>query len=327
MTLKRSKFFCTVLVVFSIVLLGTMAIAGSYPDKEIRVIIAYGAGGTSDQQARPLARILRESKDIPKPLLITNMPGAGTRDALYNVARSRPDGYTLLMHHTAFLTMEAMGRLPKELLWHESFTPIMGTLDTPITVVVRKDAPWKTMKDLIADAKKRPGEISWALAGGIGSVVHFTAELIWDETGTKDMFKPIVYPGGAKARAAQLGGHVDVRTATSLDAMKSGSDVRILGITAEERVAALPDVPTMREQGIDVTFALRSGLFAPKNTPQDRIVYLREKIGSVIQNDDWKAFAESMAAVGVYRTGDEFSKVFEQDSQLLKNLATKLNLK
>lgn len=296
------------------------ALGQGLPDKEIRLLVAYKPGGQSDLLARKAAGIIEQNKFFPKPVVIYNLPGAGTRDALRTLREAKPDGSTLLMHHNALLTMFSMGLLP----WnYTEFTCVAQLTEAPMVVVVKADKPWKTLKDLLDDAKKNPNAYSFALQG-VGGNGHLITEKILQES--KAQFKRVAYQGGGDSIAAQLGGHVDVRLSSlveSINYLKAGQ-FRILAVSSKERLPELPDVPTLLESGINIVFTIKNGVLGPKNMNEGTVRALEGLFRKVVESDAFKAFCAENYMRPSFRGSTEYTQAFAGDWGIFKDLGPSL---
>lgn len=287
-----------------------------YPTREVRVIVPYDAGGTSDLVARAVADIARQNNLLSKPMIVTNMPGAGTVDGLNEVKGADPDGQVLTLHHTGFITGYSLGIVP----WtYEEFEMIAQVAEIPSFLAVHNDAPWETLEDLIQDMKARPGQITVSLPA-IGATTHFTYEMMANEAGVEGR---IVVTGGTGQVASLLGKQTDVAV-TAINQFiseKDAGNVRILAVASSKRLETIPDVPTFQELGIDLESYLRLGLFAPKGTPKEVISILEDMAESITKTDQFKRFAETQGLEVTFRNSEEFKSVFDSDNERISGVA------
>ncbi|MGD9125211.1 MAG: tripartite tricarboxylate transporter substrate binding protein, partial [Desulfarculaceae bacterium] len=207
---------------------GTLASAADYPTRQIRVIVPYKPGGGSDVRARLVAKIVRQNKILPVPMVVTNMPGGGAAPGQREVLKARPDGYTVLIHHGQVI----IGNLLGILKWnYDSFAPIAQITENPLVICTHKDKGWKSFKDLLAAAKKDPGKVTWSW-GGMGGHGHFASEALFATTGIK--VRPVAHGGAAESKVALAGGQVDVSVfgVVPLEYVKSGAFVP-LAVTSD----------------------------------------------------------------------------------------------
>ncbi|SFH03103.1 Tripartite-type tricarboxylate transporter, receptor component TctC [Desulfotomaculum arcticum] len=296
-----------------------------YPNKPIKVIIPYAAGGNSDMNARKLAEIIEAEKLLPQPLVVVNMQGGGTVDGLNALKNADPDGYTIMLHHSAILCQANMGQIPYT---YKDFDTVAEVLEQPSVIVAHKDNPWNNSQELLDAAKKDPGKISWTFSG-LGATAHLASEIYWAGTQSRDLFKIVVYQGGADALTAQLGKHVDMRGSTTVDAIryiKSG-DLKAIAVSGEERLEALPDVPTFKELGLADTFTTRQGIFTTKGTPQERIDILADAFLKAVETPEYAEYLETCASQKANKGPKEFEEILAADDAVIANIVSSLDLK
>lgn len=257
--------------------------AQTYPSKPVRLIVPFAAGGSTDVIARILAPKLSEAWG--QQVLVDNRPGGNTTIATELVARAAPDGHTLLVTPAPFTVVPSvMTKLPYDPA--KDFEPITLINTTPMGLVVHPGVPAKNLKELIALAKTRPGQMNFGSSGN-GGVPHLSGELLNTMAGLKIMHVP--YKGNAPALADLVGGHVDMafNGLTSVVSFIKSGRLRVLGVTSIGRTAALPEVPTLDEQGLKGFQAVAwNGLTAPARTPKDVIVRVQESSVRIIKSPD-----------------------------------------
>jgi tripartite-type tricarboxylate transporter receptor subunit TctC len=261
---RRITLVCAALALFGAV--GTAG-ADAWPDKPIRFIVPYTPGGGTDTVSRHITD--RISKDTKWTFILDNKPGAGGNIGLDLIAKARPDGYTIGMGQVSNLAINpaAMARMPFDA--SKDIVPVALIAEQPMVLVVRADSPWQGLGDMVKAAKARPGEIKQALAG-TGTVGHLVGELLARRVGSKVLNVP--YKGAAPALTDLLGGQTDYMFATpqSVMGMLQGGRLRALAVSSSRRVAALPNVPTVAEQGYPGFEAVDwKALVAPAGTPPD----------------------------------------------------------
>ena len=247
----------------------------TYPSRPITLIVPFPPGGVADIVGRPFADAL--SRELKSPVVLENKPGAGGGIGMGAVAKAKPDGYTLLLALSSISILpeadKVLGRAPLYQL--DQFTPIARLTADPTVLAVRADAPWKTLQDFVADARKRPGAITYGSSGNYGTM-HMPMEMFAHTAGLKLLHVP--FTGGGPAVIALLGGQVDALStgpSTVLQHVKAGK-VRVLASWGERRLASLPDVATLSESGYDAVFFQWSALFAPAGTPEPIVARLRD---------------------------------------------------
>jgi tripartite-type tricarboxylate transporter receptor subunit TctC len=238
--------------------------AGKYPERQIRIIVPYPAGGSVDVLGRVLAQRMQENWG--QTVIVENRPGAGTMIGTAAAAKADPDGYTLVIVVSGHATNPALhANMPYDSI--KDFAPIALLARTPVVLYAHPSLPAKDTRELIALGKQKTHTLNFGSAG-IGSMTHLTGELLKDKTGI-DLLH-IVYRGGTPALSDLLAGHLPLQFATVAQALpqyKAGQ-LRALGISSAERYASVPEIPTFREQGIDLVTTEWYGLLAPAGTPR-----------------------------------------------------------
>ena len=267
----------------SFLIIAGVAQAQNYPSKTVRLIVPFAAGGSTDVIARVLAPKLSEAWG--QQVIVDNRPGGNTTIGTDIVAKSAPDGHTLLVTPAPFTVVPSvMTKLPYDPA--RDFEPITLINTTPMGFVVHPGVPAKNLKELIALAKARPGQMNFGSSGS-GGVPHLSGELLNAMAGLKIMHVP--YKGNAPALADLVGGHVDMAfngLTSVMPFIKSGR-LRVLGVTSLGRTAALPDVPTFDEQGLKGFQAVAwNGLTAPARTPKEAIARIQETSARIIKSPD-----------------------------------------
>jgi len=278
--------------------------AQNYPDKSVRVVVGFTAGGPTDVIARIVAQKLSETWG--QQFYIENIPGAGSNTASGMVAKTPPDGYTLLVISTGFVVNPSLyAKVPYDAV--KDFAPITLVAASPNVVSVHPSVPAKTVQELIALIRANPGKYSFA-GPGIGSTPHLSGELFRIRFGLDLVHVP--FPGAAPAVGAAIAGHVPIvfsAVPPAISAIQSGQ-VRALAVTAPKRIPALPDVPTMAESGVaDQEADTLTGIIAPAGTPREIVDKLYREIKRVVALPDVQ---EKLGAVGfqpVVNTPDEFA--------------------
>lgn len=294
-----------------------------YPTRPINLIVPFPPGGNADLNARPLATALE--KILKQPISVINKSGAGGATGMQFAARSKPDGYTLMVALVSICFMPEVDLLYNRPSTYkrEDFAPIARLTADPMVFVVKQDAPWKSLADVVADAKRRPNEIKYSSSGVYG-VIHIGTELFTYAAGIKLSHLPTA--GGAPALTAFLGGHVETLAHSPIVIMphiKSGV-ARPLASFGKNRLPALPDIPTLKELGYDVEFYSWAGLFAPKDTPPEVIKILRKATRQAVDSPEFKTAMNKMQAPIAYLDADEFQKFWYEDYDRLAQAIRKI---
>jgi len=312
--LKRSVTLAATLAVALV--MGVASAQDVYPSKPITLIVPFPPGGVADIVGRPFAEAL--SRELKTPVIIENKPGAGGGIGIGAVAKAKADGYTLLMALSSISILpeadKVLGRAPLYQL--DQFTPIARLTADPTILAVRADSPWKTLQDFVADARRRPGAITYGSSGNYGTM-HVPMEMFAHRADVKLLHVP--FTGGGPAVVALLGGQVDALStgpSTVLQHVKAGK-VRVLASWGDHRLASLPDVKTLTESGFDAVFFQWCALFAPAGTPEPVLSRLREA-ARVAAADP--RFVNTLATVETpvqYLDAPEMRRFWEADAKTL----------
>ena len=298
--------------------IATAAVADeSYPSRPITMVVPFPPGGVADLTARPVGSAME--KVLKQPVAVVNKQGAAGAVGMQSVAVSKPDGYTLLMALSSISIIpeadKLFGRPPAFTV--DQFVPVALISADPTVLVVRSESPWKTAKDFIDDAKKRPGQISYSSSGVYGTL-HMAMELLSQASGIK--LRHVPHAGAGPALTAILGGHVDALAsgpAVVLPHVKSGK-LRALAGWGSQRVTALPDVPTFKELGYpEAEFYIWAGVFAPKGTPEPVLAKLREATRAAVTDPAFKGAMDKLETPVTFKQGEEFQKFFDAGARRL----------
>ena len=233
--------------------------ADSFPNKPIQLVFPFPPGGGMDPVFRALAEAA--SKELGQPVVLINKPGAGGVMGTASVAAmNQADGYTIAVMHNSVIRAPLVQKVNFDPL--KDFTYLTGLFGLTTGIAVAADAPWKSLADLLADAKKRPGAISWGTVGAI-SINRIVAERLARMVGTS--FNTVPFKGGGDAFTALIGHSLDVYGDPGFGHQVRGGRVRLLASFTSERLAGYPNVPTVKELGYDLTIDSPMGLVAPKN--------------------------------------------------------------
>jgi tripartite-type tricarboxylate transporter receptor subunit TctC len=289
----------------------------AYPSRPVQMVVAFPPGGQADIVARPVSAALERLWRQPVP--VVNRGGAGGAIGNASVARAAPDGYTLLMALSSLAMLpeadRLAGRTPSYTV--DQLAPIALITADPTVLVVKADAPWRTLEDFVADAKRRPGAITYSSAGNF-STLHVAMAMFAGAAGLDLLHVP--FQGGGPAMTALLSGTVQALSSGPGPALSQVRDgkLRALAQWGATRAPGFEEVPTFIEKGYrDVEFYIWAGVFAPAATPaavQDR---LRGSLRQAVQDE---ALKRALAAAGSpidFREGEAFATFFRQDSARL----------
>ncbi len=271
--------------------------AQNYPSKPIRLVVTFAPGGTTDIQARMLVEKLPAR--LGQQILIDNRGGAGGNIGMEIVARAPADGYTLVITVIGTWAVNPhLYKLPYDVV--NDFAPVIHVATTPGVLVIHPSVPVKTVKELVALARKRPGELAYGTAG-LGSFTHISAELFSVMTGARMTHVP--YKGSGPATADLVGGHIQLSFSSAVPAMpqiQSGR-LRALATTGAKRLTVLPDLPTIAEAGVaGYESSTWTAMAAPARTPHAIVERLNREVNAVLQLPD---IQERSAAMGSVITG------------------------
>ena len=293
------------------------ASAQDYPTRQVRVIVPFGAGGPADVYARVIAQHL--SEQLKQTFVVEDRPGAGSIIGTDAVAKSAPDGYTLLVMSNTHTTNESLvSNKPFQLM--RDFVPVATLNYSDLIMVVHPSVAAKDLKEFIAFAKSKPGELNYA-SSGTGTPYHMAGELFKAMSGTNIVHVP--HKASGEARNAVIGGHVQMMfdAITTMATNAKAGQVRALGTTGTKRSELTPDVPTIAEAGVpgyEATIWL--GVMAPAGTPKEIVDKLNTEINKVIARSDVKEAWAKQGAVPMAMTPAEFDKYLRADIEKWANV-------
>jgi tripartite-type tricarboxylate transporter receptor subunit TctC len=302
---------------FSVI--ATDASAQGYPNKPIRLVVGFAPGGAADTVARAIGEYL--GRGLGQPVVIENRAGAGSSIAAENVARSSPDGYSVLIASPASISVNPA--LNAKLNYKPGdLTPVTKVSSSPLLIVVNPASGITSVKELIAAAKKEPGKLNYATSG-VGSAPHFGAALFSQVTGVEMVHVP--FKGGAPAVISLVAGDTQVSFATppSVLPMVKAGRLRALAVTDRERSPLMPEVPGMAEAGVPgYSIAFWYGFFVPAGTPPEIVRKLFEATVVAAQRPEVKAMlAREGTEVDLSRSPEEFAAFLAKDADFWIRLA------
>lgn len=303
--------------------LASTAQAQPYPSRPITLIVPFPPGGIADITGRPFAAVM--SRLLGQPVLVENKAGAGGAVGHAYAARTKPDGYSLMMALSSIVIIpvsdEVNGRAPTYRM--SDFTPIALVSADPTVLMVPAESPWKTFGDLVADARANPGRISYSSSGLYGTT-HTATEMLAQAAGIQLLHVP--YNGGGPAMKAALAREVmfTIQSPGVADPHVRSGKMRLLGSWGGKRVASLSGVPTMKEQGYDAEFYIWAALFAPAGLPQEVAARLRAVSRQVVQDSDFKRAMTGMNTPIDYREGAAFQTFLDADSARLAQVIRRM---
>ena len=295
--------------------------AQDFPQKNpLEITVLFPAGSSADVTARLLADGM--SKALGQRVLVVNRPGAGGAIGYRYVAAQKPDGYALVWNSNSISTTFHSGQLDFN---YQAFDAVARVLVESVVVAVRSDARWKTLPDLIAEAKAKPKGISVGHSG-IGSHTHISLAALFSATGVQVNEVPF---GAAQVVPSLLGGHVDavVQLPAALSAPVKQGQARLLAVLIPNRDPALPEVPTAKEQGIDVSLEAWRGIALPKGTPKAVISTLESAIRNSVNSTEFQKGSENLGVRPAFLGADEFGALIAKEDAELARLMQQIGLK
>ncbi|HET7672694.1 MAG TPA: tripartite tricarboxylate transporter substrate binding protein [Burkholderiales bacterium] len=292
----------TLVAVAAALFVGTAG-AQQYPTKPVRFVVPYAAGGATDLIARTIGEKL--SASLGQPVVVDNRPGAATLVGAQFVAKAEPDGHTLLMATSTTLAINASlySKLPYDPV--KDFAPISLVIQHPFVLLVNPAVPANSVKELVALAKSKPGQLAYA-SGGSGSFPHLAMAMFQSMTGIDVIHVP--YKGSAPALTDLMGGQIAMMfDNTALNYVKGGK-IRALAVTTKQRLSVMPDVPTLAEAGVPgYELAAWQGVIAPAGTPRPVVDRLNGEIVKLLQLPDVQARLTADGGQIITSTPDQFA--------------------
>lgn len=287
-----------------------------YPSRPVTMIIPFPPGGVADLTARAVAPAMERA--LRQPVVAVNRTGAGGEVGYEAAAKATPDGYTLLMALSSVTIAPESHRLFDRQPKYEmnQLAPIALLSADPTILVVRADSPYRSVRDFVEAAKANPGKINYSSSGVYGTL-HVAMEMLAHAAGVKLFHVP--YQGAGPAVTALLGGQVEALASgpsAVIAHIKSGK-LRALAGWGGKRLAALPELPTFKELGIDVEFYIWAGMFAPAGTPEPAMKTLRDAARQAANDPDFKATMEKLATPIAYLDAPEFAAFVDRDAKML----------
>jgi tripartite-type tricarboxylate transporter receptor subunit TctC len=306
------------IAVACVVLVAVSAGRAAYPDRPVKLIVPWAAGGDTDAIFRPLTPQIQ--KHLGATLVIANVTGASGTAGAREAKGSPPDGYTLYAVHDYIHSTYYTGVAD---VAYTDFEPICSVSNTPSVLTASPKTTWSSWQELLGDAKARPGQIT--VGATLGSTSHFFPALIEKAAGIK--FKYVSYEGLAPRMNAILGGHIDLTDSNLTQKGKvDAGQLKFLAVATEKRLADAPNVPTLKELGVNVVYAVTRGLMVPKGTPADVLARLESACQKATAEPK---FAEDMAKQGTFvRFLDRqaYAGFLKENDELNKSLARDLGL-
>lgn len=296
------------------------ALAQGYPRRPIELIVPFAPGGGTDLVARAFADAAKAH--LERGIGVVNRTGGGGAVGLSEIMAARPDGYKIGLGTVELAMLPHMGLVRFSA---DDFLPVARLNAEPSAVTVKADAPWKTLGEYLDHAKANPGKVRVGNSG-TGAIWHLATEALADKLGLR--FNNIPYEGAAPAVTALLGGHIEAVAVSpaEVSAQVQAGQMRILGVMAEQRLEAFPDVPTFRESGTDLAIGTWRGIFVPKRTPADVVETLRRVARATAEEQAFRDTLKKLNLTWAYLDGPQFAEQVQAEDATFKALMTRIGL-
>jgi tripartite-type tricarboxylate transporter receptor subunit TctC len=297
---------------------------GAWPTQNLKMVVPFPPGGQGDLAARPIAKAFE--RILGRPVVVDNRGGAGGALGNAAVARGANDGHTLLMTLSSIAVLPEADRIMGRPAQYETseLIPIARVLADPTLLAVSADTPWKSVADMVADARKRPGEIAYGSSGPYGTL-HVSMEMFTGSAGIK--LNHVPYRGAGPALNDLLSGQIKA-LASAPGVLKPQADagkIRVLANFGAARVPSFPDVPTFRELGFaEVEFYIWGGLFVPRATPPEVVARLRDAMREAMADPETRRIFEAAGSPPAYLDQPEFTAFMDSDSKRLIEAVRKI---
>ena len=309
------------MVLLALLPTGVLGQEPAYPQRgPLEITVLFPAGSSADVTARMLADGM--SRHLGQKVLVVNRPGAGGAIGYKYVQAQKPDGYSLVWNSNSISTTYHSGQLPFD---YRAFDAVARVLAESVVLAVKADSQWKTLNDLVAEAKARPRAISVGHSG-IGSHTHISLAALFRASGVDVNEVPF---GAAQVVPSLLGGHVSavVQFPGALAGPVKQRQVRLLAALTQSRDPAWPDVPTAREQGFDVALDAWRGIAVPRGTPRAQISALEDAIRRTVESAEFRKSSENLGVRPAFLPASEFSDLISKEDASLSRLMQLIGLK
>ena len=295
-----------------------IAAQGFKPGKPIEFVTHTGPGGGADVLARAIAAAMEKEKLLPVRMQVVNKTGGGGLTAMAYLAEKKGDTHTIAVYTGIWFTNPIMREEAKFTM--KDLTPLVRLVLEPGMIVVKNDAPYKTLKDFIDSAKANPGQLKQS-AGSLGSRDWLVRQLLMKSTGANWAY--ISFPGGGERIAALLGGHVNMMLIEPQEAgehIRAGN-LRVIAQVADKRLAAFPNVPTIKEAGFDIPNVPQvRGIIAPPGMPAEAVVYWEDVFARFVKTESWRKILEDSLFEDGFQRSAELNKFIDQYSETTRTI-------
>ena len=302
---------------------GLAAVAQTYPSKPITMVVPFPPGGVADTVGRPVAEAM--SRYLKQSIVVENKGGAGGGIGMAQVAKSRPDGYTLLMSLSSLVVLPEADKILQRapMFQVNQLKPIARFTADPTVLVVRGDSPWKTYAEFMAYAKTNPGRISFGSSGNYGTM-HVPMEQL--KAATSSFMLHVPYTGAGPAVLSLLSGQIEALSTgpASVKQHIASGRLRALAHWGEGRLASMPEVPSFKELGVPIQYSQWSGMFVPADTPAAVVDSLRQAAKFAAQDPRAVAALTSAGTSFMYQDAPEFERFVQADAKDMSALVTRI---
>lgn len=307
----------------AIACLGLTALAQAYPTKPITMVVPFPPGGVADTVGRPVAEAM--SRHLKQSIVVENKGGAGGGIGMAQVAKSRGDGYTVLMSLSSLVVLPEAARILQQTPLYETrqLKPIARFTADPTVLVVRADSPWKTYAEFIAFAKSNPGRISFGSSGNYGTM-HVPMEQL--KAATSSFMLHVPYTGAGPAVLSLLGGQIEALSTgpASVNQHIAAGRLRALAHWGDGRLASMPEVPSFKELGVPIQYSQWSGLFVPADTPPAVVDALRQAARFAAQDPRAVAALKAAGTSFMYQDAPDFERFVQDDARDMAALVKRI---
>ncbi len=315
--LKQASWLLALSAAAVVQVTSAVPVEAAYPEKPVKIILPYPPGGSTDVFIRTVAQYLEPA--LGQTIVIVNMTGAGGAVGMLEAMNSRPDGYTVGMYLTNTEVAQAVGVAA---FTNDDFDPACHVGDIFLTLTAKGDGPYETLDDYRKAAEANSGEVG--LAMGVGSLAQFAAGMVADEMGVE--LKQVNAGNGAEKKAAVLGGHVDalIEPTPGVIGPHKDGQLRILAVFSPERLSFAPELPTGKEQGVDLVLSQANGFFFPNGTPDEAVDTFCDALGSLGENAEFQAKMEQVNLIWNFMEGEEYEAFVDQTHEEIMEIGKKL---